>query len=107
VTGEHIHIHVHTENLQALLEEMKMKQAELAELLLGLKTQLEKVKTEVQTKLDELATLILNQNTINPEVEVALQALRSVVDGVDALVPDAAAPAPSPAPNPDGLVQEA
>jgi hypothetical protein len=89
------------------LEEMKMKQAELAELLLGLKTQLEKVKTEVQTKLDELATLILNQNTINPEVEVALQALRSVVDGVDALVPDAAAPAPSPAPNPDGLVQEA
>jgi len=64
-------------------------QAEIAEQLVALKAQVEKIKTEVTEKLQALADAIANQGNASPEVESALADLKTAVQGVDDLNPDA------------------
>jgi chromosome segregation ATPase len=68
---------------------IKMTQAELAQQLTDLNTELAKVNTEVQTKLQELADAIANEGNVSPEVETALNNLKTAIQGVDDLIPDA------------------
>lgn len=66
-----------------------MTQDELVAQLGEVKVQLEKSKTEVTAKLDELATLLASQGTVTPEVEAALNAVKEAAGTLDGLIPDA------------------
>lgn len=76
-------------------------QAEVAEQITALKSQIEKVSSEVQGKLQELETAINNQGNASPEVEAALGALKTAVQGVDDLIPDPPTEQPQAAPTED------
>lgn len=72
-----------------LLKKIIMTQAEEVQFLQDLKAQLVKINGEVQAKLQALADAIANQGTVSPEVEAALNDLKSTAQGLDDLVPDA------------------
>lgn len=73
-----------------LQEQIMTTQAELAEQLLGVRDQVNKVKDEVTAKIAELEDAITNAGDVSPEVEAALAALKSSVQSVDDIVPDSA-----------------
>lgn len=68
--------------------EIMATQAELAQGLVDLKTQLGKVSTEVQGKLQELADALANQGGVSAEVQAAFDDLKTAVGGLDDLIPD-------------------
>jgi ABC-type transporter Mla subunit MlaD len=84
---KHITTHQHT---------IMATQAEIAQQLTALKDQLTKIGTEVTTKLGELETAIANAGNATQEVEDALAALKTAVQAVDDLVPDAEPPVEPP-----------
>lgn len=65
-----------------------MTNEELTNQLNEVKAQVEKVQGEIQSKLDELATAIENQDNTSPEVESALAGLQAAVTGADNLIAD-------------------
>lgn len=71
------------------LDNMALTQQQLAQQLTDLKAQVEKVKAEVQAKLDALATAIENDKNVSGEVETAFGELKTAVQGVDDLNVDA------------------
>lgn len=79
------------------LQQSMITQAQVAADLVSLTSQVDKIKTEVTQKLQELATAITNQGNAAPEVEAALTALKTSVQAVDDLIPDQV-PTPAPAP---------
>ncbi len=66
-----------------------MTQAELAQALRDAADEATKAKTEITQKISDLETAITNAGTTTPEVDDALAALKSAVQGVDDIVPDA------------------
>lgn len=64
-------------------------QQEVANALTALTAQLNKIKTEVSLKLQELADAIANQGNASQEVVDALAAAQDAVKQVDDLNPDA------------------
>lgn len=67
-------------------------QTELAEELTALTATVAKIGTETSTlltKISDLETALANAGNVSPEVQVALDALKSQVTVVDDLVPDA------------------
>ena len=66
-----------------------MDQTQLAADLAALQVQTEKAKTEVLAKIADLETAIANAGNTTPEVDAALAALKTSVQGVDDIVPDA------------------
>jgi hypothetical protein len=67
-------------------------QAELAQQILAVRDQLQKVHTEVTGKIAELEAAVLAAGNVSPEVEAALQAVRSALQPIDDLIPDAPTP---------------
>lgn len=63
-------------------------QAELATALNNASDQLEKVKTEILQKLQELTDAVNNAGQTTPEVDQALERLRASTQGLDDVVPD-------------------
>lgn len=91
----HIHIHHHypTEELLKTiihkLNSIQMTQEELAQALTDLQAQTDKAKTEVVEKIAALETAIAEAGNTTPAVDAALAALKTSVQGVDDVVPDA------------------
>jgi len=77
---QHIENHIH--NIMGT-------QAQVAAGILELKVQLGKIGTEVTGKLTALEEAILAQGNASPEVELALAELKTAVQAVDNLIPDA------------------
>jgi len=71
------------------LEKLTMNQAELAQALTDLKTQADKAKQEIVNKVADLEDAINNAGSTSPDVDAALAALKSSVQGLDDLNPDA------------------
>ena len=69
-------------------EEIAMKLNEVAGVVSGLVSQVEKVKTEVLARIDELSAA-LQDVTLPAEAEAALESLRAGIQGLDDLNPDA------------------
>lgn len=77
-------------------EEIVMKLNELSAVVTALSGQVEKVKTEVLTRIADLEAA-LSDVTLPPEAEAAIEALRVGVQGLDDLNPDAVVePEPEP-----------
>lgn len=72
-----------------LLIKIIMDQTQLAADLSALKDQTEKAKGEVLAKIATLESAIAAAGNTTPEVDAALAALKSSVQGVDDIVPDA------------------
>jgi hypothetical protein len=68
-----------------------MDQTALAAELTALKAQTEKAKSEVLAKIADLESAIAAAGNTTPEVDAALAALKTSVQGVDDIVPDAPA----------------
>ena len=66
-----------------------MEQSELAAKLVSLATQLEKVKTEINAKIELLESAIEAADDVSPEVEAAFDAVKTAVQGIDDINPDA------------------
>lgn len=66
-----------------------MNQQELALALSGLREQLLKSNEEVKTKLAALEQAVTDAGNVTPEVQEALDALKSTVQSADDIVPDA------------------
>ena len=66
-----------------------MEQSELAAKLVSLAGQLEKVKTEINAKLDAMAEAMEAADDVSPEVEAAFEAVKTAVQGIDDINPDA------------------
>lgn len=75
---------------QSLLNQNKIMatQSELAAQLTALTAQVDKVKTEVVEKIAALEEAIANAGGTTPEVDAALEALKSAVQTVDDINPD-------------------
>jgi len=71
------------------LNHIQMDQQQLAADLAALKKQTEKSKTEIINKIDTLEDAIVNAGQVSPEVQEALANLKTAVQGVDDIVPDA------------------
>lgn len=69
-------------------EEIAMKLNELSAVVNALSVQVEKVKTEILARIDELDQA-LQDVTLPAEAEAALEALRAGIQGLDDLNPDA------------------
>lgn len=67
-------------------------QQELADQLTSLTAQLTKVRTEVLTKISDLEAAIANAGQVSPEVQTALDALKTEVQAIDDINPDAPVP---------------
>lgn len=67
-------------------------QAQLAADLVALKAQTEKAKAEILAKIATLEDAIVQAALTTPEVDAALADLKTSVQGVDDLNPDAVAP---------------
>lgn len=65
-----------------------MNQAQLAEQLTALAAQAEKAKVEVVQKVADLEAAIIAGGDVSPDVEAALAALKTSVQGLDDLNPD-------------------
>lgn len=76
-----------------------MNQQELTQALGALATQAAKTKAEILAKVAALEGAIANSGQTSTEVDNALQALRSEIQGLDDLNADAVTP-PAPAPSP-------
>lgn len=63
-----------------------MDQTQLAADLTALQAQTEKAKTEVLAKIADLEIAITNAGNTTPEVDAALAALKTSVQGVDDIV---------------------
>lgn len=63
-------------------------QAELAQSLADVSTQVDKAKAEIVAKIGDLETALANAGNTSPEVDAALAALKASVQGVDDIVPD-------------------
>lgn len=76
------------------LKEIKMTQAELAQGLKDLQTQVAKISTESSTTLQKVTDLeaALENVTTTPDVDAAFAALKAQVQKVDDLIPDAPTP---------------
>ena len=81
--------HVDMERIVSLLNTINMDQAELAQSLADLKDQTEKSNAEIVGKLASLEQAIIDAGVVSPEVEAALADLKSSVQKVDDIVPDA------------------
>lgn len=66
-----------------------MEQSELAAKLVSLAGQLEKVKTEINSKITDLEAAIEAADDVSPEVEAAFEAVKTAVQGIDDINPDA------------------
>lgn len=88
----HIHIHNETNCINSKLDNIMATQAELAQQLTDVATQVEKTKTEITTKISDLEAAIVAAGNTSPEVDAALASLKSAVQGVDDIVPDTPAP---------------
>jgi hypothetical protein len=71
-----------------------MNQAELVAQLDALKAQVDKSKAEIVAKVADLEAELANAGQVSPEVEARLNALKSAVQAVDDLNPDAPASEP-------------
>lgn len=71
------------------LEEIMATQAELAQALTALGTQLDKAKAEIVQKVADLEAAIANAGSSTPEVDAALAALKGKVQELDDLNADA------------------
>lgn len=69
-----------------------MKNAELKEALTALKAQVQKAKEEINTKIAAMQQAIDNADSVPAEVEAAFGELKTAVQGVDDIVPDAVPP---------------
>lgn len=76
--------------LETLQRKLLMNQAELAQSLTDLGTQLTKASAEITGKITELEAAIGNAGTVSPQVEAALNALKASGQALDNIVPDAA-----------------
>lgn len=63
-------------------------QKELAQALVDLKAQLSKVATEITTKIQSLQDALANAGNTTPEVDAALDEVKSAVQALDDLNPD-------------------
>jgi len=70
------------------LNTMALSHAELAQQLTDVATQVEKSKAEITTKIADLEAAIQNAGNTTQEVDNALAALKTAVQGVDDIVPD-------------------
>jgi hypothetical protein len=78
--------------LIGLRELIMTTQQELAQQLTDLGTQLDKTHGEIVQKVADLEAAILAAGTVTPEVEAALEALRTKVQVLDDLNPDSSPP---------------
>lgn len=67
-------------------------QTELKAQIEALTAQNEKAKTEIIGKISDLETALANAGETTPEVDAALAALKTSVQGSDDIVPDAVEP---------------
>jgi len=74
------------------LEKIIMENAELYALIQALPAQMEKVKTEITGKIEDLELAI--SGGVPSEVVAALDTVKASLDALDAIVPDAVEPAP-------------
>lgn len=74
--------------------QMALSQSELAQQLRDIKTQADKGKAEILSKIQALEDAINAAGGTTEEVDTALADLKSAVQGIDDIVPDA--------PNPEG-----
>ncbi len=63
-------------------------QAELAQALHTTSDQLDKAKTEILQRVQELTDAVNNSGQTTPEVDAALERLRTSTQGLDDVVPD-------------------
>ena len=71
------------------VDRISMTQAELAAQLTAAKDQADKAKTEILAKIAALESAL---GTVSPEVEAALAGLKTGVQGLDDIIPDAPTP---------------
>lgn len=81
-------------NLNRKVNCIMSTQQELAAQLTGLKDQLGKVAGEITGKIASLEEAVRNAGNTTPEVDQALADLRTTVQQLDDIVPDAPAPTP-------------
>lgn len=76
--------------LRPIFKEIAMKQAELIQQLQTLQAQVEKVRTEVTERVEALEQAVRDaqDGDLSPEVEEALNAVKTAVQGVDDMHPD-------------------
>lgn len=74
--------------LQLLKARIEMNNAELAQGLRDVKTQVIKAKGEVVDKIAALETAVGNAGTVSPEVEAAFADLKTAAQSIDDVVPD-------------------
>lgn len=75
------------------LHQMALSQSELAQQLADVKAQVEKSRTEIVGKIQQLEDALEDAGNVSPEVENALSELKASVQAVDDIVPDAEEPA--------------
>lgn len=97
----HFFHHHHADKLELAIERVIMNQAELAQSLADIKAQADKSKNEIIDKVTTLEEKIVAAGNTSPEVDAALADLKTSVQGLDDLNPDAPAPAPAPEPAPE------
>lgn len=73
-----------------------MNQVELAQQLTALKQQTDKANAEIVAKVQSLEDALNAGGSTTPEVDAALADLKTSIQAVDDLNPDAPAPAPAP-----------
>jgi hypothetical protein len=86
-----ININIHHHFSQDQFNKIMATQAELAQSLKDVAAQVDKTKTEITSKIADLEAAIGNSGNTTPEVDDALAALKTAVQGVDDIVPDAPA----------------
>jgi ABC-type transporter Mla subunit MlaD len=86
----YIHYDQHDEHkIIKLLNQIIMEQSEFAQKLNELKDQAAKAKAEIIKKIEDLGTALDAADDVTPEVQAAFDALKTEVQGVDDIVPDA------------------
>lgn len=75
--------------LKHKINKIMLTQAELAQQLTDLGTQLDKVSAEINAEIQKLTDAIAAAGTTTPEVDAALASLKAKVQSLDDLNPDA------------------
>lgn len=75
-------------SINSKLQKIMLNQTELAQQITQLTEQINKSKAEITGKLADLETALANAGNTTPEVDAALTALKTAVQGVDDIVPD-------------------
>jgi ABC-type transporter Mla subunit MlaD len=93
---QHLTLNVPPEALVQLIatinsakEEIMATQAQTTQAVNALKDQVVKSRDEIVARLAELQTAVDNAGNSTPEMDAALEGLRTAVQGVDDIVPDA------------------